>query len=437
MSTSIIQLVAREILDSRGNPTVEVEVGLSGGAKARAMVPSGASTGAHEAFELRDHDSSRYQGKGVLNAVANARGPLFDAVRGLDAANQEAIDAALNAADGTDNKSRLGANAILAVSLAAARAAATARGVPLYRHIGGLLANTIPVPLINVINGGAHADTGLDVQEFMLVPHGFSSFREALRAGAEIFHTLKKTLRDRGLATGVGDEGGYAPRLENNEQALSLLIEAIERCGYEPDTEISIALDVAATGFYDADKKLYRFEGGLLTSSELTSVYQGWCAKYPIASIEDGMSEDDWDGWRAHTAALGDRVQLVGDDLFVTNSERLEIGIGTGAANAILIKPNQIGTISETLETIQLAQRASYGTILSHRSGETEDTSIADLAVGTNACQIKTGSLCRSERVAKYNQLLRIEAELGDAAVYAGMIFTPPDTDVARDESDA
>ena len=427
MNTAISFVTAREVLDSRGYPTVEVELALSGGARGRAIVPSGASTGSHEAHELRDGDATRFLGRGVLGAVENVRGALAAAVMGLDATDQFRVDEALREADGTPNKARLGANAILGVSLATARAASVARGVPLYRHVGGLLASTLPIPLMNVINGGAHADNGLDVQEFMLLPHGFDSFRDALRAGAEVFHHLKKTLKEKGLATGVGDEGGYAPALARNELALELLMGAIERAGYRPGYDISLALDVAATEFYDSEARLYRLagEGRVLSSEELVETYTGWCSRFPIASIEDGMSEDDWDGWKALTEALGDEVQLVGDDLFVTSAERLEEGISRGVANAILVKPNQIGTLTETMETVQLAQRASYGTIMSHRSGETEDTTIADLAVAMNTAQIKTGSSCRSERVAKYNQLLRIEEELAGHAVYAGGLFSP------------
>ena len=425
MGTIITQLISREVLDSRGFPTVEAEVVLSGGARGRAIVPSGASTGSHEAHELRDGDPARYHGRGVLKAVENVRDALAEAVVGVDANDQEAVDHALRSADGTENKQALGANAILAVSLAAAKAAAAARNQPLYRHIGGLLANTLPVPLMNVINGGAHADNGLDIQEFMLVPHGFESFSDALRAGSEIFHHLKKMLKERGLSTGVGDEGGYAPRLENHAMALTLLVEAIEKAGYTPGDQVALALDVAATEFFDGEAQLYRMkgEGRTFTSAELIALYTDWCERFPIVSIEDGMSEDDWDGWQALTEALGQKVQLVGDDLFVTSPERLERGVATGVANAILVKPNQIGTLSETLETVQLAQRAGYGVVISHRSGDTEDTTIADLAVATNAGQIKTGSLSRSERIAKYNQLLRIEEALGDAAVYAGGLF--------------
>ena len=422
---AIVEVFAREVLDSRGWPTVEAEVILASGNGGRAIVPSGASTGQHEALELRDKDESRYSGRGVLTAVENVTGPLAEAVIGLDPRDQEQVDDALLEADGTENKEALGANAILAVSLASARAAAATQNQPLYRHLGGLLANTLPVPLMNVVNGGAHADNNLDVQEFMLVPHGASTFREALRAGSEVFHHLRALLKAKGLATSVGDEGGYAPMLESNEQALALLVEAISGAGFVPGTDISLALDVAATEFYDEEKGLYVLtgEGRSLSGAELVSLYESWCQQYPIVSIEDGMSEDDWTGWAALTEVLGNTTQLVGDDLFVTNSERLRRGVEAGTANSILIKLNQIGTLSETLETIQLAQSASYNPVISHRSGETEDTTIADLAVGTNAGQIKTGSLSRSERIAKYNQLLRIEEELGDAAVYAGPMF--------------
>ncbi|MEC8023794.1 MAG: phosphopyruvate hydratase [Myxococcota bacterium] len=421
----IVEVAAREVLDSRGWPTVEAEVILASGNGGRAIVPSGASTGQHEALELRDQDEARYLGRGVLRAVENIMGPLAEAVIGLDSRDQEQVDDALLATDGTENKEHLGANSILAVSLATARAAAATQNLPLYRHLGGLLANTLPVPLMNVVNGGAHADNNLDVQEFMLVPHGATCFREALRAGSEIFHHLKSLLKAKGLVTSVGDEGGYAPMLESNEQALALLVEAISGAGYHPGTDFSLALVVAATEFYDEEKGLYVLdgEGRSLTGSELVGLYEGWCQKYPIVSIEDGMSEDDWSGWAELTQTLGHTTQLVGDDLFVTNSERLRRGVESDTANSILIKLNQIGTLSETLETIQLAQSASYNPVISHRSGETEDTTIADLAVGTNAGQIKTGSLSRSERIAKYNQLLRIEEELGDTAVYAGPMF--------------
>ncbi|MFT5430652.1 MAG: enolase [Myxococcota bacterium] len=421
--TTIVDVVAREVLDSRGWPTVEVDVTLQSGDIGRAIVPSGASTGMHEAIERRDNDETRYLGRGVLLAVDSVNGVLADVVLGLDARDQDLVDAALIATDDTPNKSSLGANAILGVSLAAARAAAAGTQVPLYRHLGGILANTMPVPLMNVINGGAHADNSLDVQEFMLVPHGVEDFREAVRAGAEIFHHLKKRLAADGHVTAVGDEGGYAPNLKSNDEALGLLVEAIEAAGYKPGIEVSLALDVAATEFYDKEKGVYTVDGQELTAEGLVDVYEDWCDRFPIVSIEDGLAEDDWTGWSLMTERLGDAVQLVGDDLFVTNPERLSRGIMEGIANAILIKPNQIGTLSETLETIQLAHAAGYACIISHRSGETEDTTIAHLAVGTNAGQIKTGSLSRSERIAKYNELLRIEEQLGASSVYAGPMF--------------
>ncbi|MFT7624128.1 MAG: enolase [Myxococcota bacterium] len=420
--TAITDVVAREVLDSRGWPTVEVCVLLESGSLGRAIVPSGASTGQHEALELRDGDPARYLGKGVLKAVQNANGVLAEAVLGMDSRNQAAIDAALLATDGTGNKAKYGANAILGISLANAHAAADAQGLPLFRHLGGVLANTLPVPLMNVINGGAHADNSLDVQEFMLVPHGLPSFREALRAGAEVFHHLKKALLARGLATAVGDEGGYAPNLSSNEEALGLLTTAIETAGYRPGVDISLALDVAATEFLEGTTYKLDGEGRTLDAAGMIDLYADWCARYPIVSIEDGLGEDDWEGWLALTQRLGDKVQLVGDDLFVTSPERLRKGIAGGVANSILIKVNQIGSLSETLDAIQTAQRAGYTCVVSHRSGETEDTTIADLAVGTNAGQIKTGSLSRSERIAKYNQLLRIEDILGDEAIYAGTL---------------
>ena len=417
--TAIIDVNAREVLDSRGWPTIEVEIHLESGGFGRAMVPSGASTGQHEALELRDGDITRFSGKGVLQAVQNVNDELAEAVVGADALDQAGVDSILLAADGTPNKSRMGANAILGVSLATAHAAANAVGAPLYRYLGGVRARKLPVPLMNVINGGAHADNSVDVQEFMLVPHGFDCFRDALRAGSEVFHTLKKLLLEEKLATGVGDEGGYAPNLSHNEDALGLCAKAVERAGYKLGEDISFALDVAATEFYDADRGVYRLEGRELDSAQIIELYRGWCDRYPIVSIEDGMSEDDWDGWKALTDALGKRTQLVGDDLYVTNPERLYRGIEAGIANSILIKVNQIGTLTETLDCMAMAQDAGYTCVVSHRSGETEDTTIADLAVATNAGQIKTGSLSRSERIAKYNQLLRIEAELADGAVFA------------------
>ncbi len=414
----IDSIVAREVLDSRGNPTVEAEVLLEGGATGRAMVPSGASTGAHEAHELRDGDARRYFGKGVLQAVSNVEEKIAPALLGLSALDQGTVDAAMAELDGSDNKSALGANAVLAVSMAVARAAANGVGLPLYRYLGGPMATLLPVPLMNVINGGAHASNNLDFQEFMLVPHGASSFREALRMGAEVFHTLKGLLSAQGLSTAVGDEGGFAPDLAGNDAAGELLIQAIEKAGYRPGDQISLALDVASTEFYKDGR--YAFGGGSYTSAEMVDQLAQLVSRYPIVSIEDGLAEDDWEGWSLLTERLGKTVQLVGDDLFVTNSTRLQRGIDQGIANSILIKVNQIGSLTETLQAIDLAGRAGYTSVISHRSGETEDTTIADLAVATRAGQIKTGSLSRSDRVAKYNQLLRIEDELGSQAVYAG-----------------
>lgn len=414
----IDSIVAREVLDSRGNPTVEAEVLLEGGATGRAIVPSGASTGAHEAHELRDGDARRYFGKGVLQAVSNVEEKIAPALLGLSALDQGTVDAAMAELDGSDNKSALGANAVLAVSMAVARAAANGVGLPLYRYLGGPMATLLPVPLMNVINGGAHASNNLDFQEFMLVPHGASSFREALRMGAEVFHTLKGLLSAQGLSTAVGDEGGFAPDLAGNDAAGELLIQAIEKAGYRPGDQISLALDVASTEFYKDGR--YAFGGGSYTSAEMVDQLAQLVSRYPIVSIEDGLAEDDWEGWSLLTERLGKTVQLVGDDLFVTNSTRLQRGIDQGIANSILIKVNQIGSLTETLQAIDLAGRAGYTSVISHRSGETEDTTIADLAVATRAGQIKTGSLSRSDRVAKYNQLLRIEDELGSQAVYAG-----------------
>ena len=414
----IDSIVAREVLDSRGNPTVEAEVLLEGGATGRAIVPSGASTGAHEAHELRDGDAKRYFGKGVLQAVSNVEEKIAPALLGLSALDQGTVDAAMAELDGSDNKSALGANAVLAVSMAVARAAANGVGLPLYRYLGGPMATLLPVPLMNVINGGAHASNNLDFQEFMLVPHGASSFREALRMGAEVFHTLKGLLSAQGLSTAVGDEGGFAPDLAGNDAAGELLIQAIEKAGYRPGDQISLALDVASTEFYKDGR--YAFGGGSYTSAEMVDQLAQLVSRYPIVSIEDGLAEDDWEGWSLLTERLGKTVQLVGDDLFVTNSSRLQRGIDQGIANSILIKVNQIGSLTETLQAIDLAGRAGYTSVISHRSGETEDTTIADLAVATRAGQIKTGSLSRSDRVAKYNQLLRIEDELGSQAVYAG-----------------
>ena len=413
----ITNLTAREVLDSRGNPTVEVEVETLSGAKGRAIVPSGASTGAHEAIELRDQDA-RYGGKGVLQAARHVEAMIDPELAGMDVTGQTEIDELMLELDGTENKSKLGANAILGVSLACARAAADFEGMPLYRYLGGLNATTLPVPLMNVLNGGAHADNNLDIQEFMLVPHGFDSFGEALRAGAETFHALKKLLKDKKLSTAVGDEGGFAPNLGSDAEGLELLNDAISAAGYKPGKQICLALDVAASEFFKDGK--YAFGGGAKSSEDMIAYYADLCGKYPIVSIEDGLAEDDWDGWTAQVAKLGDKVQLVGDDLFVTNVKRLQEGFDTNAANSILIKLNQIGTLTETLACIRMAHEHDYTTVISHRSGETEDTFIADLAVATNAGQIKTGSLSRSDRLAKYNQLIRIEEELGNAARYAG-----------------
>jgi len=417
--TEIIAVGAREILDSRGNPTVEVDVELMGGATGRAAVPSGASTGEHEALELRDGDKSRYMGKGVLKAVENVVHEIAPQVIGAEALDQAEVDQLMLDHDGTPSKAKLGANAILGVSMAVARAAAEEVGLPLWRYLGGVQAQVLPTPLMNIINGGAHADSGLEIQEFMVVPHGFDSFSEALRAGAETFHTLKKLLKEAGHATGVGDEGGFAPHLSTNEEALSFVARAIEAAGYRPGQEISIALDCAASEFYDKKKGVYTFDKKPVDAAGLVKIYADYCSKYPIVSIEDGMDENDWDGWKVQTEVQGAQVQLVGDDLFVTNTERLQMGIDQGVANAILIKVNQIGSVTETLDTIRLGALNGYSSIISHRSGETADTFIADLAVATNAGQIKTGSASRSERIAKYNQLLRIEEQLGDAAVYA------------------
>jgi len=423
--TEITQLVAREILDSRGNPTVEVEVALSGGAEGRAAVPSGASTGTHEAIELRDGDQSRYLGKGVLRAIQNIVEIIEPAIIGFDARNQGALDVALLQLDGTSNKGRLGANALLAVSMAAARAAAHAHELPLYSYLGGVSARLLPVPLLNLINGGAHADSGLDVQEFMVVPYGAPSFPEALRAGAEIFHNLKKVLKGMGMATSVGDEGGFAPSLPRNEAALEALMTAIGKAGYKPGVDVGIAMDVAASEFYSTEQASYQVDGKQLSSSELVAWYVDLAARYPICSIEDGMAEDDWSGWKQLTEALGRKIQLVGDDLFVTNPIRLRRGINEGIANSILIKVNQIGTLSETIDAVHMAKNRGYTAIISHRSGETEDTFIADLAVALSAGQIKTGSASRSDRIAKYNQLLRIHEQLGTAARYAGRSAFP------------
>jgi len=418
-TAAIAKLHAREILDSRGKPTVEAEVWLEGGARGRAAVPSGASTGAHEALELRDGDKRRYRGAGVRQAVENARGTLAQAIHGLDARDQQAVDRALVAADGTALKSKLGANSILALSMAVARAAAAHEGVPLYRWLGKEQAVVLPVPFMNVLNGGKHAEGGVDFQEFMLAPVGLASFSEALRAGSECYFALHDLLKERGLSTGVGDEGGFAPALRRNDEAPELLLRAIERAGYRPGEDIVLALDPASTEFFaDGRYDLARTSGEKLSSDGMIELWEGWCGRYPIASLEDGLAEDDWPGWRKLTERLGKRVLLVGDDLFVTQKSRLERGIREQVGNAILIKLNQVGSLSETLETIEVARRAAYGIMVSHRSGETEDVFIADLAVATNAGRIKTGAPCRSERVAKYNQLLRIEEELGGRARY-------------------
>lgn len=416
--TQITACHAREILDSRGNPTIEVDIVLSNGAMGRAMVPSGASTGAHEAVELRD-GGSRYLGKGVTKAVENVNDSIAPEILGMNAADQVALDRELRDMDGTPNKAKFGANAILGVSLAAAKAAAQSSGLQLYRYVGGTNASRLPVPLMNVLNGGAHADNGLDIQEFMIVPVVQNSFKESLRAGSEIFHTLKKILNKKGLSTGVGDEGGFAPKLKNNREALELIMEAIEAAGYKAGKDVFLALDVAATELYEGGK--YRWEGSQISASDLSGIYAQWAQTFPLVSVEDGFSEDDWDGWKSYMVSQGSRMQVVGDDLFVTNPERVARGIKEKAANALLVKVNQIGTLTETCEAVSLAQRANMRTIMSHRSGETEDNMIADLAVALGCHQIKTGSLCRSERIAKYNQLLRIEEDLGDSAIYWGM----------------
>jgi enolase len=418
--TEIVWLHAREVLDSRGNPTVEAEVGLDGGALGRAIVPSGASTGEHEALELRDGDAARFLGKGVLRAVDHVRDVIAPTLIGMDASDQAAVDGALIALDGTPTKSHLGANAILAVSMAAARAAALGHDLPLYRYLGGVGAGTLPVPLMNVINGGAHADNNLDIQEFMIVPAGFDRFEDALRAGVETFHHLKKLLASKGKATNVGDEGGFAPSLESADEALSLLLEAITKAGYKPGEQIYLALDVAASEFFDKAKGTYTYEGKPKSAAEMIDMYAGWTKKYPLVSIEDGLDQDDWAGWKLITDKLGATTQLVGDDLFVTQTARLKKGISSGTANSILVKVNQIGTLTETLDAVRTAQHARYTAVISHRSGESEDSFIADLAVATNAGQIKTGSASRSDRIAKYNQLLRIADQLGDEARFAG-----------------
>ena len=419
--SAIVDVIAREIMDSRGNPTIEVDVLLESGVIGRAAVPSGASTGAKEAVELRDGDKSRYLGKGVLKAVEHVNTEITEAIIGLDAEEQAFIDKTLIELDGTENKDRLGANAILGVSMACARAAAEESGLPLYRYLGGSGMMQLPTPMMNIINGGEHADNSVDIQEFMIIPAGLPTFREALRCGAEIFHQLKKTLAAKGLATTVGDEGGFAPDLPSNESALQLIMEAITAAGYEPGKDVYLGLDCASSEFYKDGQYVLASESVSLSSAQFCDYLATLCDKYPIISIEDGMDEFDWDGWDLLTQRLGDKVQLVGDDLFVTNPKILKEGIQKKVANSVLIKVNQIGTLTETFETIEMAKRAGYTVVISHRSGETEDTTIADIAVATNALQIKTGSLCRSERVAKYNQLLRIEEELGDATSYAGL----------------
>ncbi|OGW22062.1 MAG: phosphopyruvate hydratase [Nitrospirae bacterium GWA2_46_11] len=416
--SEILDVYAREVIDSRGNPTVEVDVVLDSGAMGRAMVPSGASTGEREALELRDGNKKRFHGKGVMKAVKNIMEEIAPRLRGFDSGDQTLIDGAMIEMDGTENKNKLGANAILGVSMAVCRAAANEMGMPLYRYIGGCNAKELPVPMMNIMNGGAHADNNLDIQEFMIIPAGFKDFASALRAGTEIFHSLKSLLKKKGLNTAVGDEGGFAPNLKTNEEAISIIIQAISDAGYKPGKDVFIALDVASSEFYEKGK--YNFEGKKTTSSELVSYYEKLVKKYPILTIEDGMSEGDWDGWKLLTERLGKKIQLVGDDIFVTNTKILKQGIEKGIANSILIKLNQIGTVTETIDAIEMAKRAGYTAVISHRSGETEDTTIADLAVACNTGFIKTGSLSRTERIAKYNQLLRIEEELGEASVFKG-----------------
>ena len=418
--SAIVDVIAREILDSRGQPTVEADVLLESGVMGRAAVPAGASTGSREAVELRDGDAKRYGGKGVLKAVENINTEICEAVIGVDATEQSFVDKALIDLDGTENKARLGANAVLAVSLAVAKAAAEESGLPLHRYLGGAGAMAMPVPMMNVINGGAHADNSLDMQEFMIVPVGFTSFREALRCGAEVFHALRKLLADRGLSTAVGDEGGFAPRLPKHEAAIKTVLEAIEAAGYEPADQVALALDCASSAFFEDGEYTLAAEGLAMSSAQFVDYLAAWVEKYPIISIEDGMAEDDWDGWKLLTKRLGKKVQLVGDDIFVTNTRFLRQGIEKGVANSILIKVNQIGTLTETLAAIEMAKRAGYTSVVSHRSGETEDTTIADIAVASNALQIKAGSLSRSDRLAKYNQLLRIEEDLGETASYPG-----------------
>lgn len=423
--SQIEKIIARQILDSRGNPTVEVDVITSNGYVGRAAVPSGASTGIHEAVELRDGDKSKYLGKGVLKAVSNVNTIINDSLHGFDVLDQKGVDTLLIRLDGTENKSNLGANAILGVSLAVARAASLESGLSLYRYIGGVGAVTMPVPMMNILNGGSHADNLIDIQEFMVMPFGASSFSEGLRWGTEVFHHLKGVLKEKGMSTNVGDEGGFAPNLGSNEEAIQVVVQAIEKAGFKPGVDMFIALDAAASEFYDVDKQKYIFHstGEEMSSSEMVEFWRNWCEKYPIVSIEDGLAEDDWAGWKLATEVLGDKVQLVGDDLFVTNTKRLSRGIEEGIANSILVKVNQIGTLTETIEAVQMATRNGYSSVMSHRSGETEDSTIADLAVALNTGQIKTGSASRSDRMAKYNQLLRIEEELGETAVFPGKKF--------------
>jgi enolase len=421
--TTIVDVFAREILDSRGNPTIEVDVTLEGGAMGRAAIPSGASTGEHEAAELRDGDAARYMGKGVLQAVKNVNDVIANDIIGEDATNQTLIDKIMIELDGTPNKTKLGANAMLGVSLAVCKAASEAFGLPLYQYIGGVNAKVLPVPMMNILNGGSHADNNVDLQEFMVMPAGAETFAEALRMGTEVFHNLKSVLKKKGLSTSVGDEGGFAPNLKSNEEALQVIVEAIGKAGYTPGEQIFIALDPASSTFFDKDANLYHLkgEGKKLTPAQMVDYYAKLVEKYPIASIEDGMAEDDWDGWKLMTDKLGNKIQIVGDDLFVTNVLRLKRGIEMGVCNSILIKLNQIGTLTETLDTIEMAKNASYTSVVSHRSGETEDSTIADVVVATNAGQIKTGSACRTDRICKYNQLLRIEESLGEVSRFAGM----------------
>ncbi len=423
MSSTIVDIRARQILDSRGNPTVEVDVDLADGSFGRAAVPSGASTGIHEALELRDGDKTKYLGKGVLQAVDNVNTKIADELCGMDALDQIGLDHRMIELDGTENKKSLGANAILGVSLASAKAAASFCGLPLFRYLGGVGARVLPAPMMNIINGGTHADNAVDVQEFMVMPLGFDCFGDAVRCGCEVFHNLKKVLHDKKLSTNVGDEGGFAPDLKSNAEALDLIVEAVEKAGYELGRQAFIALDPAASEFYDVDKKTYSVDGRQIDSAALVEMYAKWVEKYPICSIEDGFAQDDWDGWKLMTERLGDKIQLVGDDLFVTNTKRLQRGIDESVANSILIKLNQIGSLTETIEAIELARRSGYTNVISHRSGETEDSTIADLAVALGTGQIKTGSASRTDRMAKYNQLLRIEEVLGDAALYGGPMF--------------